>query len=289
MSENWQQAAEAALGQKIVSKRSLSGGDFATAYAAELASGERLFIKTHQNPPACFFSTEATGLGWLQDTNTVNIPRVLAVSDESPFLAMEWVEVGSANRRTEESLGQDLAAMHRVCQAEFGRIDQRTTGSLAVPNQRVDRWADFYASQRLQPLATIARQRQALPSSECDALLAIADQLQNCCIANDQPSLLHGDLWAGNRLVDSAGESWLIDPAAHCGHREFDLSMMLLFGGYSERCFAAYQESYPLESDFQERVSLHQLAPLVVHAIKFGDGYRAAVSKAIAESQRLLA
>ncbi|MEQ1786557.1 MAG: fructosamine kinase family protein, partial [Acidimicrobiales bacterium] len=93
---------------------------------------------------------------------------------------------------------------------------------------------------------------------------------------------LHGDLWAGNRLVDRRGDSWLIDPAAHGGHREFDLSMMRLFGGFGDACFDAYTEVHPLTSGWQDRVALHQIAPLVVHAIKFGGGYVGAAESAIA-------
>ena len=98
--------------------------------------------------------------------------------------------------------------------------------------------------------------------------------------------MLHGDLWAGNRLVDVDGRSWLIDPAAHHGHREFDLSMMLLFGGFGGDCFAAYDEVYPLADGFDGRVPIHQLAPLAVHAIKFGGGYVGATKRAIAACRR---
>ena len=93
---------------------------------------------------------------------------------------------------------------------------------------------------------------------------------------------LHGDLWAGNRVVDETGQSWLIDPAAHGGHREFDLAMMRLFGGFGPNCFAAYHEVAPLATGWQERVELHQLAPLIVHAVKFGGSYPYAAAQAIA-------
>ena len=93
---------------------------------------------------------------------------------------------------------------------------------------------------------------------------------------------MHGDLWAGNRLVDERGDSWLIDPAAHGGHREFDLAMMRLFGGFGDACFAAYAELHPLAAGWEDRVALHQIAPLVVHAIKFGGHYVGAAESAIA-------
>ena len=97
----------------------------------------------------------------------------------------------------------------------------------------------------------------------------------------EPPARLHGDLWAGNRLVDTGGRSWLIDPAAHGGHREFDLAMMRLFGGFTEECFAVYADVSPLADGWEERVALHQIAPLVVHAIKFGGGYVSAATTAI--------
>ena len=284
----WQSAAETALGQEITSKKSLSGGDFATAYAAKLADGTRVFVKTHADPPAYFFSTEATGLTWLSETKTVHIPKVLAVNDDPPFLALEWVDIGNGSASSDDELGASLAELHRIEQSSFGRTDERTTGSLGVPNKMLSSWAEFYATQRLQPLADLALRRHAIPEADCEALLEIADHLSAAVIAEDSPSLLHGDLWAGNRITDTTGQSWLVDPAAHCGHREFDLSMMLLFGGYSEQCFEAYQKVYPLQPGFMQRVPLHQLAPLVVHAIKFGDSYLSAVSSAIAASRKLL-
>ena len=97
----------------------------------------------------------------------------------------------------------------------------------------------------------------------------------------EPPALLHGDLWRGNRVIGAGGRNSLIDPAAHCSHREFDLAMMRLFGGFGEDCFAAYDEAFPLADGWAKRVSLHQLAPLVVHAIKFGGDYPAAVEAAL--------
>lgn len=287
VSGSWQQSLEKVLGVNVVTTTRLGGGDFATAYKAKLAGGDRLFVKTHANPPAHFFSTEAAGLQWLHETGTVRIPQVLAYSDDPPFLALQWIEPGHGD--DDALLGSSLAELHRKPVAAFGRSDSRTTGSLALPNDPCDTWAEFYAERRLLPLASKARAKRALANSDCDALEAIADQLSATSIANDRPSLLHGDLWAGNRLVDDDGNSWLLDPAAHGGHREFDLSMMQLFGGYSARCFEAYHATYPLAPGFMHRVPLHQLAPLVVHAIKFGGSYKSSVRQAIHQTEKLLA
>jgi fructosamine-3-kinase len=128
----------------------------------------------------------------------------------------------------------------------------------------------------------MARDGRAVDERVLAAVEQIADRLDTFGAADEPPARLHGDLWAGNRVVDRSGRSWLIDPAAHGGHREFDLAMMRVFGGFERAAYDAYDESYPLADDWQGRVPLHQLAPLLVHAIKFGGSYPAAVADAAA-------
>jgi fructosamine-3-kinase len=130
-------------------------------------------------------------------------------------------------------------------------------------------------------LARLAHKERALPRAAIRDLEAVATRLAELGGPAEPPARLHGDLWAGNRLVDTGGVSWLIDPAAHGGHREFDLAMMRLFGGFGEACFAAYAEATPLADGWEARVPLHQLAPLTVHAIKFGGGYVGATQQAL--------
>ena len=159
--------------------------------------------------------------------------------------------------------------------ASDGRTDERP-GAAGCPTSRAATWAEFYGTQRLAPLARLAHDAgRALPDSSITQLerLAAPDRLSAFGAADEAPARLHGDLWAGNRMVDADGRSWLIDPAAHGGHREFDLAMMRLFGGFGPDCFAAYEEVRPLAPGWEERVALHQIAPLVVHAIKFGGSY----------------
>jgi len=259
----------------------VGGGDFASAYRAELSDNKQIFVKTHRNPPAYFFSTEAAGLEWLRTSGYVNVPKVLAVSDDPPFLAMEWVDIGGETSDTESQFGRELAQLHGGEFNCFGRPDGRTTGSQAVPNLACDSWTQFYATRRLLPLAKMAHDKNALPQSCISKVEKIAGKLDEFGAADEAACLLHGDLWAGNRVVDTHGKSWLIDPAAHGGHREFDLAMMRLFGGYGQACFDAYQEIYPLQAGWKDRVALHQLAPLIVHAIKFGESYAAATENAL--------
>ena len=281
MEAMWKNAVETELNADIVSMSSVGGGDFARAFQASMSDGRTLFVKTHQNPPPCFFSTEAAGLQWLRSSGCVNVPEVLAVSDTPPYLVLEWVDIGVGRDDAEVLFGQQLAELHRQPFQCFGRPDERTTGSQALSNQPCDNWVEFYASRRLLPLAKLARDKHAL-SNKCVAMIEkLAAKLDQFGATDEPASLLHGDLWAGNRVVDVDGNSWLIDPAAHGGHREFDLAMMQLFGGYGKSCFAAYHEQFALAEEWQSRVALHQLAPLIVHAIKFGGSYGAATQNAL--------
>ena len=275
-------AVESALGHSVVSARSVRGGDVAESYCLELADGLRVFAKTHRSPPPGFFVTEALGLAWLRDAGAVLVPEVMAVGDEPALLVLEWIDEGPAKRTTDQDLGRSLARLHRTGAPAFGREDRRTTGSRSLPNEPCSTWAEFYGTQRLLPLAKLAGDTGAIDNAAVVGVEKLASRLDDFGGAAEPPSRLHGDLWAGNRLVDSEGRSWLIDPASHGGHREFDLAMMRLFGGYGEDCFAAYSEAHPLTDGWRNRVHLHQIAPLVVHAIKFGGSYTPAAEAAIA-------
>lgn len=265
----------------VTGSHRLSGGDVAQAHRVELDDGRVVFAKTHESPPARFFDTEARGLRWLADASAMPIAQVLAVADQPvPFLVLEWINESPNAPADEAGFGRSLALLHGAGAPTFGRLDRRTTGSRALPNDPCDNWALFYATQRLLPLARLGRDDADLEPAMIARLERLAGRLEHFGLV-ESPSRLHGDLWAGNRLVDERGVSWLIDPAAHGGHREFDLAMMRLFGGFGDSCFAAYAEQAPLQADWEDRVRLHQIAPLVVHAIKFGGSYVDAAAGAI--------
>lgn len=289
---DWRAAAERDLGVQLHQWQQLGGGDFAQSWRAQVVSasaaahviaGSSVFVKTHGSPPPRHFSTEARGLEWLQEVDAVRVPRVLGFSDNPPYLALEWVEEGDRSASSENSIGASLARLHQAPCAYFGREDERTTGSLGLPNSPCLQWSEFYATQRLLPLARIASDHQALSASTINRIEHVAERLPVFVADDVSPSRLHGDLWAGNRLVDTHGDNWLIDPACHGGHREFDLAMMRLFGGFGDACFEVYHQHFPLDEGWQERIALHQLAPLIVHAIKFGQAYVAPTEEALAK------
>jgi fructosamine-3-kinase len=283
-----------ALGAGVTSMSPVHGGDVARSYRVELADGRTVFAKTHQSPPPGFFVTEAVGLQWLKEADAVSVPEVLAVADgtgpDAPgptaLLVLEWLEEGGG-RPDEEAFGRALARLHGAGAPCFGREDRRPTGSRSLPNDPAPTWAEFFRERRLLPLVRMARDAGAVEPGALAEIERLAARLEEVPAAGEPAARLHGDLWAGNRLVDRQGRSWLIDPAAHGGHREFDLAMMRLFGGFAELSFRAYEEVHPLEPGWEGRVPLHQLAPLLVHAVKFGGPYGAATARAVAAVRRL--
>lgn len=272
-----------ALDAGIVRTSGVHGGDVATAVRLDLDDGRRVFAKTSASVPPQHFTTEAAGLACLRRATGLGVPEVVAVSDEPPFLVLEWIETSGAAPDTEAALGRGLAELHRAGATSFGRSDRRPTGSRGLPNDPCETWAEFYATQRLWPLSRLARDTQSLSDRAIRDLNTVAGRLGELGGDPEPPACLHGDLWGGNRLVGLDGRNWLIDPAAHGGHREFDLAMMRLFGGFGAEAFAAYAEAFVLGEGWRERVALHQLAPLVVHAVKFGGSYPAAVERALSD------
>ncbi|MGC8512616.1 MAG: fructosamine kinase family protein [Acidimicrobiales bacterium] len=276
------------LGERVSLLHPLRGGDVAEAFRVDLAGGRTVFAKTHQRPIPGFFVTEASGLFWLAETGAVQVPAVLAVRDDdsgkTPWLVLEWVAESVGVTPDETAFGRALAALHGAGASCFGREDGRRTGSRGLPNQPCESWAEFYSSQRLLPLAALLRNAEQLGAQAdrlADRLETVAGRIADLLGPAEPPSRLHGDLWAGNRIVDRNGVSWLVDPACFGGHREFDLAMMRLFGGFGPAAYASYEEVAPLAAGWQERIPLHQLAPLAVHTVKFAGRYPATLARAL--------
>jgi len=288
------QALAAAFGQPVARLDPVAGGDLNDAYAATLADGSRVFVKTSADPAAAgSFAAEAAGLRWLAEPGALAIPEVLAVADpptaageptaSTPrFLALAWIDAGPPTPAADEALGRGLAALHAAGAPAFGGPDiTLRIGPLALPNEPAPDWPAFYAARRLEPLARLARDRGALPAEAPALLDRLIVNLVDRAGPLEPPARVHGDLWSGNVLTDRAQRPWLIDPAAHGGHRELDLAMLRLFGGPSERCFDAYEEVTPLAPGAHERVQLWQLAPLLLHAALFGPGWGARATQVL--------
>jgi len=273
-----------ALATPVIDLRPITGGDLNDAFAAELAGGERVFVKTAADAAPHAYRREAEGLAWLGEPGALPVPEVLAVADEPGahrFLALSWVEAGRRTASTDEQLGRGLAAVHAAGAPDHGGAHDLVLGPLTLPNDPCDDWASFYVTRRLEPLARMAARRGALPPEAPGLLDAVAARLPQLAGPAEPPARLHGDLWAGNVLTGADGRPWLVDPAAHGGHREVDLAMLRLFGAPGPRFLAAYDESTPLADGYEERVELWQILPLLVHAVLFGGRYGASAVAAM--------
>lgn len=273
----------AALGEVVIGCHEITGGDVNRAFRARLASGVEVFVKYRDDAPPGMYVCEAHGLEWLAGPNAVRVPRVLAVRDEPPrLLVLEWIDQGSPAPDHDATLGRSLANLHRSGAPSFGLDRHNMLATVPQLNTPTATWAEFYASRRLEPLVRRAVDGGMIGAEELPRWERLFAGMPDLCGPPEVPARLHGDLWAGNAIVDDAGAPVLIDPAVYGGHREVDLAMMRLFGGFSDRVFAAYHEVLPLADGHQKRVPLHQLAPLLVHLILFGGGYRASVERALA-------
>jgi fructosamine-3-kinase len=257
----------------------LSGGDINDAFAVTFDDGRRIFVKTNDRSPPGMFEAEARGLTWLAESAAIRLPGVLGVGGpgEPPYLALELVVSSPRRPGFDEELGRRLAALHRFSAPRFGLDHDNFIGNLPQSNRPATRWVDFFRTERLEPqlaLAVSSGRASAAMRKGFERLFARLPDLEG---PDEPPARLHGDLWAGNLHVDGSGAPCLLDPAAYAGHREMDLAMMRLFGGYSERTFAAYAEAFPLSPGVEERVGLRQLYPLMVHVNLFGGGYGSSV------------
>ena len=243
---------ELTAGLDVTQVTPVHGGDIARAYRLNTSNGP-VFLKTHPSPTHLLFEREARGLRALREAATagLRVPEVLVSSPRG--LVLEWIDEGRRSSGTEAALGAGLAALHHQPQPHFGGLDGDESGylgSVEVDLTPTSSWPEFYLERRVRPLARRAVDEGQLPAE--------ALRLVDCLVGQD-------------------GANWLIDPAAHYAHREFDLAMMALFGGFGREAFTSYDDAYPLAGGWQERIPWYQLTPLLVHAILFGGGYGASV------------
>ncbi len=266
---------EQAMGGSLREARRLGGQHGVDHFRLVLADGRAAFAKVAGHAvsrEAAGFAAEAAGLRWLAGAAAVPVPEVLAA--DNSVLVIEWVPEGGAGRQAAARFGADLARLHAAGADHFGAPWPGVIAGLPLPNAEADDWPAWYASQRLLPYVRLAADSGTLSSADVRLVESVADRIADLAGPAERPSRIHGDCWSGNVLW-SCGRAWLIDPAAHGGHRETDLAMLSLFGApFLDQIVASYQQVAPLADGWRDRVPLHQLHPLLVHVCLFGTGYR---------------
>jgi len=227
-----------------------------------------------KNKYPLMFKKEANGLDLLRQYCTLIIPKVIKAGEgeDKQYLLMEWIEKGASQKNMWENFGEGLAMMHKRPQENFGLNEDNYIGSLKQINTPHKEWSIFYAECRIMPLVKILFDSGIYSLKDINAAKLFCAELKNI-FPVEPASLLHGDLWAGNYLIHSSGYAAIYDPAIYSGHREMDIGMTKLFGGFDQRFYDAYEDAYSLEKNWHQRLPYTQLYPLLVHAVLFGGHY----------------
>jgi fructosamine-3-kinase len=280
------------LGEPLIEVRSVRGGSI--SHAAQVSTpGGAYFVKWNTQGAPDQFLREFEGLealrrAQLNTSHPLQVPRPLYCAPSSdvledhhthhttiptPFLLMEWIETDRVGARFDERLGQGLASLYRASAPQFGFIRHNYCGTTRQDNTWRDDWATFYTEQRIAPLIRIARDQRELSGDQLRMFTILLNRLPEWISTDESPALIHGDLWYGNVLETSHDPPALIDPAVSYAHREAELGMMELFGGFSPRVWASYQAHYPLSAGWRERLPLYTLYHLLNHFVLFGGSY----------------
>jgi len=256
----------------------LSGGSINNAYRLKTNAGDFFMKYNRASAYPGMFEQEATGLALLDEAGEIRVPKIITHGDDGThtFIILEYIDSAGKNKEFWENFGRKLAVLHRHKADHYGLEMDNYIGSLKQYNKRHDRWTDFFREQRLLVQMEMA-ERNGLLSLQ---LKTAFERLFNCLddiFPEEPPSLIHGDLWSGNFMVDENGDACIIDPAAYYGFREMDIGMSRLFGVFGAGFYDAYNEAWPMEPGWHERIEICNLYPLMVHVNLFGSGYLGSV------------
>ena len=261
----------------------IGGGSISQSYRVRTTENN-YFIKVNNDINAeLMFKAEASGLNLLRANSSFNIPKVASVvSDKSAsYLVMNFIQSSGRSSKYWYNLGQKLAALHKNSNKKFGLHESNFIGSLPQQNDFEDDWPSFFANRRIIPMVEMAVNEALVAKSIVTRVESVLNKIV-VLMPNEPPSLVHGDLWSGNLIVDSQGQPCLIDPAVYYGHREMDIAFSHLFGGFDREFYEAYEEAYPMDPNFDERIDLYNLYPLLVHLNLFGRSYLGQIENILA-------
>ena len=252
----------------------LSGGCINQSYKLETTHGQYFLKYNHASRYPGMFETEANGLQLLRNAGEIRIPEPILTSNVSnySFILQEYIWQSGYAADFWRDFGIRLARLHKHSHSIFGLDHDNYIGSLKQSNIPHGNWIEFFIEERLERQIRLGLEEGNIPRSLIKPFENLYKRLPDI-LPEEPPALLHGDLWSGNFITDSKGDPCLIDPAVYYGHREMDLAMTRLFGGFNVSFYEAYHEEYKLEPGWKERIELHNLYPLLVHVNLFGGSY----------------
>ena len=267
-------------GRTVRNRSSVFGGDINEATALMLDDGSVVFMKSNAPKRLADFLAEAEGLEAIRETGAIGVPEVFGAGQEAgfSFLLMEFISGGRQIRDYWDVFAAELAAMHAAdAGCEFGFAHENRIGTTRQINTLHDTWISFYRDCRLKPQFDMAS--GYLSASDLQKADWLLSHLDRYLTEPERPSLIHGDLWAGNMITGNDGKGWLIDPAVYWGHPEADIAMTELFGGFPRQFYDAYRSASCLEAGYADRRDLYNLYHLLNHLNMFGSGYLGSVRR----------
>ncbi|MEJ1236775.1 fructosamine kinase family protein [Chryseolinea sp. T2] len=228
------------------------------------------------------FESEARGLQLLRATRAIHVPEVVSTGHTGKYQYLLLENIAAESQRGDywETLGRQLAKLHRSQHSHYGLDHNNYIGSIPQSNEPLSSWREFFQNRRLKPLLDLAIRKGLAPSRWNERFELLFKRFDGL-LPEEPASLVHGDLWQGNVIVNTLGAPCLIDPAVYYGHREVDLAMTKLFGDFDRSFYAAYNEEYPLLPGSAERFEIYNLYPLLVHLLLFGATYVAPIQSTL--------
>lgn len=253
----------------------VSGGDINAVFRVTDENKGKTIVKINDAKTyPQMLAKEERGLNELRKNDALNLPAIQDQGELEGFqyLILEYIEQGQVDASFWPSFGCGLAKLHDITETNFGFNEDNYIGSLQQSNLQCESWTEFLINQRLIPQVKLAVDNDIINREESKQIERIYLEVDDLW-PTEKPALLHGDLWSGNYLQGVQNRPYLIDPAVYYGHREMDLGMMHLFGGFDTTLFEFYNETYPLETGWKNRIKYNQLYPLLVHLNLFGKTY----------------
>lgn len=261
-------------GAGILNMEKRGGGSINEALVLRTTVGSFFAKWNNLSDKRGLFRAEKKGLELLASCQCIRVPKAYAAYEEGPhgYLLMELLETGDPEFGFWEDFGQQIAALHRHTSDSFGLDEDNYCGSLRQVNTPQSRWSTFFIENRLQPMLKLAVDNNKADAGVVKKMESLYTKLDEI-FPEEKPALLHGDLWGGNFMCTLSGEAAIYDPAVYYGHREMDLGMSRLFGGFDLEFYEAYDEAYPLQPGWQKRLDICNIYPLLVHVNLFPGSY----------------
>ena len=259
----------------ISKQKSVGGGSIAQTNLIRLEDGRTCFLKTGSFSPDVFLK-EANGLNEIRKANCIRVPEVFLVDDT--FLLLEYIEEGRKDQNFFLKFGELLADLHSRTTFKFGFKEDNYIGFTPQRNiptkSEAESWLDFYYNKRLLFQYKLAEKNNLVGNELKNGFIVLENRIEEILEGSEEkPCLLHGDLWGGNYLCDLESNPVLVDPAVYYGHREADLAMTKLFGGFTEQFYHAYRRKKPLPQGYDYRENIYLLYHVLNHLNLFGNSY----------------